>query len=77
MLMMKQKMLLLKKEMRLVSLWFIMFFLCKKCNWKSLMLMYVITLGCLFFFRCQTRNGLDNGLRGFLNKYNVDVFVVF
>ena len=39
--------------------------------------MYVITLGCLFFFRCQTRNGLDNGLRGFLNKYNVDVFVVF
>ena len=39
---------LLKKEMRLISLSFVMFFLSKKCNWESLILMYVITPGCLF-----------------------------
>ena len=44
MLMMKQIMLLLKEEIRLISLWFIMSFLSKKHNWKSLMLMYIMTL---------------------------------
>ena len=54
----------IKEKMRLISLWFIMFFLKEKCNWKSQTLMYVITLRWLFLLvKCLEKVTYDRWLR--------------
>ena len=45
--MIKKIMLLLKKGMRLISLWFIISFLSENHSWTIWTLIYVMTLGCL------------------------------